>query len=45
LRDQAARWLVGLAWQAERDDTVTHGFVAFMKARVKTLKATATLDA
>lgn len=44
LRDQPARWRVGLAWQAERDDTVTRGFVAFMKARVKALKASATLD-
>jgi DNA-binding transcriptional LysR family regulator len=45
LRDRAARWRVGLAWQDERDDTVTRRFVAFMKARVKALKARATLDA
>ncbi|SAK66463.1 LysR family transcriptional regulator [Caballeronia glebae] len=45
LRDQPARWRVGLAWQAQRDDTVTRGFVAFMKARVKELKSRATLDA
>lgn len=44
LRDRPARWRVGLAWHAGRESTVTARFVAFMKARVKALKARATLD-
>jgi DNA-binding transcriptional LysR family regulator len=47
LRDKPARWRVGLAWETARDDSVTRGFVVFMKARVKplnALKARATPD-
>ncbi|BAN22766.1 LysR family transcriptional regulator [Caballeronia insecticola] len=44
LRDKPARWRVGLAWGNSLDDTVTRGFVTFMKARVNALKARATTD-
>ncbi|MGN6665452.1 MAG: LysR substrate-binding domain-containing protein [Trinickia sp.] len=30
-----ARWRVGLAWQASRDDVMTHRFVAFARAALK----------
>jgi hypothetical protein len=45
LRDAAARWRVGLAWQTSRDDPVVANFVAFVKAAKKSLRAGATAAA
>lgn len=39
LRDKAAQWRIGMAWQTARDDAVTRGFVAFMRARIKDFEA------
>ncbi|WP_454827120.1 LysR family transcriptional regulator [Paraburkholderia xenovorans] len=39
LRDAAARWRVGLAWHATREDPVVANFVAFVRAAKKSLRA------
>jgi DNA-binding transcriptional LysR family regulator len=42
LRDTAARWRVGLAWQSTRDDPVTKRFVEFVRGAAKSAKRVAT---
>ncbi|WP_233833914.1 LysR family transcriptional regulator [Paraburkholderia sp. ZP32-5] len=41
LRDAAARWRVGLAWQSTRDDPVTKRFVEFVRGAAKSAKRAA----
>jgi hypothetical protein len=35
LRDAAAQWRVGLAWQSTRDDPVTARFVEFVRSAAR----------